>query len=69
MVTLSSLQGKNTGIKRVEDVRGKSIGISENTLIDYSLDAILHNHNMKLSDVVTEIVPRMPDRYEMLQQG
>lgn len=61
--------GKDTGITRVEDVRGKSIGISENTLIDYSLDAILHNHNMELADVVTEIVPRMPDRLEMLQQG
>ena len=61
--------GKDTGITSVEDVRGKSIGISENTLIDYSLDAILHNHNMELADVVTEIVPRMPDRLEMLQQG
>ena len=59
--------GKNSGIKSLEDVKGKSIGISENTLIDYSLDAILQDHNMKLSDVVTEIVPRMPDRYEMLQ--
>ena len=69
MVTFFLLAGKDTGITSISDVRGKSIGISENTLIDYQLDAILHNHNMELADVVTEIVPRMPDRLEMLQQG
>jgi len=58
--------GKNTGIKDVKQLKGKSIGISENSLIDYSLDVILESNKLSGEDIVKEIVPRMPDRYEML---
>jgi NitT/TauT family transport system substrate-binding protein len=50
-------------------LKGKSIGISENTIIDYSLDVILKNKGLSSSDIKKEIVPRMPDRYEMLNNG
>jgi len=61
--------GKDTGITNLNQVKGKTIGISENSLIDYSLDIILNKNNMQSDDVVKEIIPRMPDRYELLQNG
>jgi NitT/TauT family transport system substrate-binding protein len=61
--------GKNSGITDISQLKGKSIGISENTIIDYSLDVILKNKGLSSSDIKKEIVPRMPDRYEMLNNG
>lgn len=61
------LAGKNTGIKDIQDIKGKSIAISENTLIDYTLDNILANNNLKSTDLAKEIVPRIPDRLELLR--
>lgn len=62
------MAGKNKGITDISQIKGKSIAISENTLIDYSYEYIVKNNNMdpKL-DIVKEIVPRIPDRLELLR--
>jgi NitT/TauT family transport system substrate-binding protein len=59
--------GKNTGITDISQIKGKSIAISENTLIDYTLDNILANNNLSSTDLVKEVVPRIPDRLELLR--
>lgn len=61
--------GKNTGIKNISQVKGKSIAISEKTLIEYTLEDILSNNHMTGNDVVKEIVPRIPDRLELLRNN
>jgi len=61
------MAGKNTGIKDIKDIKGKSIAISENTLIDYTLDKILANNNLSSMDLAKEIIPRIPDRLELLR--
>jgi NitT/TauT family transport system substrate-binding protein len=61
------MAGKNTGITDINDIKGKSIAISENTLIDYTLDNILLNNNLVSTDLKKEIVPRIPDRLELLR--
>jgi NitT/TauT family transport system substrate-binding protein len=61
------MAGKNTGIKDISEIKGRSIAISENTLIDYTLDHLLTNNNLLSTDVVKEIVPRIPDRLELLR--
>lgn len=61
------LAGKNTGITNISQIKGRNIAISENTLIDYTLDDILVNNNMASTDVIKEIVPRIPDRLELLR--
>lgn len=63
------MAGKDTGITDISQIKGKSIAISENTLIEYSLDTILAANNMADSDVVKEVVPRIPDRLELLRSG
>lgn len=61
------MAGKNTGITDINEIKGKSIAISQNTLIDYTLDSILLNNDMSSEDVIKEIVPRIPDRLELLR--
>lgn len=61
--------GKNTGVKNIGQIKGKSIAISEKTLIEYTLDDILENNNMVSTDVVKEVVPRIPDRLELLRNN
>ena len=59
--------GKNSGIASINDIAGRSIAISQNTLIDYTLDKILEKNSMESDAVVKEIVPRIPDRVELLR--
>lgn len=59
--------GKNSGITSMGEIKGKNIAISQNTLIDYTLDNILFHNGLLSSDVVKEIVPRIPDRLELLR--
>lgn len=61
------LAGKNTGITDISQIKGRSIAISENTLIDYTFDDILKNNNIESIDVVREVIPRIPDRLELLR--
>lgn len=59
--------GKNSGINSLEEIEGRSIAISENTLIDYALDQILTKSSYESNALVKEIVPRIPDRLELLR--
>lgn len=63
------LAGKDTGITSLEAGAGKSIAISENTLIEYSLDYILNNAGLDDTYLDKQVVPRIPDRLEMLRNG
>lgn len=63
------LAGPDTGYASVDDIQGASIAISENTLIEYSLDYILSQSGHDASYVQKEVVPRIPDRLEMLRAG
>lgn len=59
--------GKNTGITSISEISGRSIAISQNTLIDYTLDQILANNSLSSDAVVKEVIPRIPDRVELLR--
>jgi NitT/TauT family transport system substrate-binding protein len=61
------LAGKNSGITDISQIKGKSIAISEKTLIEYTLDNILEKNSLGDTDVVKEVVPRIPDRLELLR--
>ncbi len=61
------LAGKDSGIADISQIKGKSIAISEKTLIEYTLDNILEKNGLEDTDVVKEVVPRIPDRLELLR--
>ncbi len=63
------LAGKDTGITSLSGAAGKSIAISENTLIEYSLDYMLNKAGFEDAYLDKTVVPRIPDRLEMLRSG
>lgn len=58
-----------SGISSVKDLKGKSVAISANTIIEYTTDQILIKNGMTPDDIEKTIVPKIPLRLEMLQSG
>jgi NitT/TauT family transport system substrate-binding protein len=56
-----------SGIKSINDIKGKSVAISEKTAIEYTLDKILEKNSMEPKAVKKSIVPAIPTRLEMLR--
>ena len=56
----------NSGVKSINDMKGKSVAISEKTLIEYTLDTLLVNNSLEPKDIQKSMVPAMPTRLEML---
>ncbi|MCM0649364.1 MetQ/NlpA family ABC transporter substrate-binding protein [Clostridium swellfunianum] len=63
------LAGKQSGIDSLEKLKGKSVAISQNTLIEYATDKLAQSANFTDKDIKKEIVPQIPTRLEMLQNG
>ncbi|MCZ0702796.1 NitT/TauT family transport system substrate-binding protein [Natronobacillus azotifigens] len=58
---------QNAGIDQVEDLVAQQIAISNNTLIEYSLDKIIEKYNVSEDAIIKTIVPALPVRLEMLR--
>ncbi len=63
------LAAKTSGVTSIEQIKGKSIAISKNTLIEYATDKLLQAANLSEKEIKKEIVPQIPVRLEMLQNG
>ncbi len=61
--------GKDSGIADLAGMKGRSVAISEKTLIEFVLDKILEKGGLSPSDVVKTAVPAVPVRLEMLNAG
>ena len=56
----------NSGIEKAEDLKGKSIGISNNSIIEYTTDKFLEEAGVNPQDVEKTAIPKIPVRLEML---
>ncbi len=56
----------NSGIATLADLKGKSVGISYNSIIEYITDGLLEDGGMAPSEVHKVSVPKIPVRMEML---
>jgi NitT/TauT family transport system substrate-binding protein len=63
------LAAKTSGVDSLDKLKGKSVAISKNTLIEYATDKLVQSANLAESDIKKEIVPQIPTRLEMLQNG
>ncbi|MFZ5969695.1 MAG: ABC transporter substrate-binding protein [Bacillota bacterium] len=59
----------SSGIRSINDIKGKSVAISEKTVIEYTLDKMLLNNGMEPTDVQKIMVPPIPTRLEMLRNN
>lgn len=60
------IAGKDSGVKSMKDIGGKTVAISENTVIEYTLDKMLEAQNMDPKSIVKTAIPAIPARVEML---
>jgi NitT/TauT family transport system substrate-binding protein len=60
---------KDKGITDIKGLKDKGVAISKNTIIEYVTDMMLEEASLKDTDIKKEIIPQMPVRLEMLQNG
>ncbi len=58
-----------SNILSFEDLKGKTVGISENTSIEYTLDSMVKANGLEVSDIEKVAIPVMPTRLEMVKTG
>lgn len=61
--------GGGSGIESFAGLKGRTVAISENTLIEYVLDSLLEKNGLAPGDVTKLAVPAVPVRLEMLNAG
>jgi len=60
------LSAPNSGIEKIEDLKGKSIGISTNSIIEYITDKFFEQSGIDPTAVEKTSIPKIPVRMEML---
>ncbi|MGE5544819.1 MAG: ABC transporter substrate-binding protein [Bacillota bacterium] len=63
------MAGKESGINALAELKGRSIGLSSNTIMEYTADKMLESAGLKSEDVKKVAIPPLPTRLEMLQGG
>ena len=63
------LAGKDSGINSIKDVKGKEMGMSTNTIMEYTADKMLETAQISPADIKKVAIPQLPTRLEMLQGG
>lgn len=63
------IAGKDTEVNSVHDLIGKDVAISKNTIIEYVTDQITATNNMPENSLNKVVIPQIPTRLEMLQNG
>ncbi|NLV20423.1 MAG: ABC transporter substrate-binding protein [Syntrophomonadaceae bacterium] len=61
--------GKDSGIKSMADLKGKAVGLSTNTIMEYTVDRMLTAAGLEAGDINKIAIPPLPTRLEMLQGG
>jgi len=59
----------SAGITSPEQLKGKEIGTSTGTIMEYALNSLLASAGVSSKDITASNVPKMPLRLEMLMQG
>ena len=63
------IASKQSGAKSVADLKGQDVAVSRNTIIEYVTDQILAKENLPEDSINKVIIPQIPTRLEMLQNG
>ncbi|KHM52948.1 ABC transporter substrate-binding protein [Anaerovibrio lipolyticus] len=63
------IAGKNENVISPKDLVGKDVAVSKNTIIEYVTDQISVSQSMKEDSINKVVIPQIPTRLEMLQNG
>ncbi|MBI4788526.1 MAG: ABC transporter substrate-binding protein [Chloroflexi bacterium] len=63
------LTPKDSSIKTAQDLKGKEIAISQNSVIEYVTQRLLEKEGLAAADIKTTNVPSIPTRLQLLTQN
>lgn len=63
------IAGPQSGIASLEGLKGASVAVSQNTVIDYCVDMALRSAGLDASDVSKVEINKIPVRFEMVMGG
>ena len=63
------LAAPDSEIKEVSDIRGKTVAMSRNTIIEYCADRFLAEAGIPPKEIIKTAIPQIPVRVEMLKEG
>ncbi|MCR5175791.1 MAG: ABC transporter substrate-binding protein [Anaerovibrio sp.] len=63
------IAGKSENINTPKELVGKDVAVSKNTIIEYVTDQITVSNSMKEDSINKVVIPQIPTRLEMLQNG
>jgi len=61
------LAGKDSGINSLKEIAGRSVGLSTNTVMEYTVDKMLASAAYQPEAIKKIAIPQIPARLEMLQ--
>lgn len=67
--TYKLIAGKDEKAQKPQDLAGKDVAVSKNTIIEYVTDRITAGQNMPEGSLNKVVIPQIPTRLEMLQNG
>lgn len=63
------IASQQSGAQSVTALKGQDVAVSRNTIIEYVTDQILAKENLSEDSINKVIIPQIPTRLEMLQNG
>jgi len=63
------IAGAQSSAAKMADLQGQDVAVSRNTIIEYVTDQILQKENLGEDTINKVIIPQIPTRLEMLQNG
>ena len=67
--TYKLIAGKDEAVTTPQELAGKDVAVSKNTIIEYVTDSITASQNMPADSINKVVIPQIPTRLEMLQNG
>lgn len=67
--TYKLIAGGDAGVTKPQDLTGRDVAVSKNTIIEYVNDRIMASQNMPEGSINKVVIPQIPTRLEMLQNG
>lgn len=67
--TFALMAGKDSGIASINDLKGKNLAVSRNTVIDFCSDMALEKGGLSDADINKSEINKIPLRLEMLRNG
>lgn len=63
------IAGTANNARSIAEMKGQNISVSKNTIIEFVLDQMLMQNQMSEADISKTVIPQIPTRLEMLQNG